>query len=171
MSEAYYGFERVRYWASARAAAGVSQDLIDVPGPVSLAALVDLLEAALATEEPGIIGLPSAPGEGPSLQDLISDTSLDITVHDGFDYWLEGGATPTLRQRAARGGHERSPALPLVRVGDDPCRGCDVWSSSAFLLAPTIDALPASVRAAGTMSKSRWSASMICRGRVICTRL
>jgi len=32
----------VRYWASARAAAGVSQDLIGVPGPVSLAALIDL---------------------------------------------------------------------------------------------------------------------------------
>ncbi|MFC7358991.1 DUF5926 family protein [Nocardioides astragali] len=48
-----------------------------------------VLEAALATEEPGIIGLPSAPGEGPSLQDLISDTSLDITVHDGFDYWID----------------------------------------------------------------------------------
>jgi molybdopterin synthase sulfur carrier subunit len=32
----------VRYWASARAAAGVSQDLFAVPGPVSLAALIDL---------------------------------------------------------------------------------------------------------------------------------
>ena len=32
----------VRYWASARAAAGVSLDLIGVPGPVSLAALIDL---------------------------------------------------------------------------------------------------------------------------------
>jgi molybdopterin converting factor small subunit len=32
----------VRYWASARAAAGVSQDLIKVPGTVSLATLIDL---------------------------------------------------------------------------------------------------------------------------------
>ncbi len=48
-----------------------------------------VLEAALATEEPGIVGLPSAPGEGPSLQDLITDTSLDITVHDGFEYWID----------------------------------------------------------------------------------
>ena len=44
---------------------------------------------ALATEEPGIIGLMSAPGEGPSLQDLVSHTSLDITVHDGFEYWID----------------------------------------------------------------------------------
>ena len=51
--------------------------------------LAAVLEAALATEEPGIVGLPNAPGEGPSLQDLITDTSLDITVHDGFGYWID----------------------------------------------------------------------------------
>jgi hypothetical protein len=38
--------------------------------------------------EPGIIGLTDQPGEGPRLQDLISDESLAITVHDGFDYWI-----------------------------------------------------------------------------------
>ena len=48
-----------------------------------------VLERALATEEPGIVGLPNDPGEGPSLQDLITDTSLDITVHDGFEYWID----------------------------------------------------------------------------------
>ncbi|GAA1436221.1 DUF5926 family protein [Mycobacterium cookii] len=48
-----------------------------------------VLELALATEEPGIVGLLSAPGEGPTLQDLITDTSLDITVHDGFEYWID----------------------------------------------------------------------------------
>jgi hypothetical protein len=48
-----------------------------------------VLEAALATEEPGIVGLMTAPGEGPSIQDLISDSSLDITVHDGFEYWID----------------------------------------------------------------------------------
>ena len=48
-----------------------------------------VLEAALATEEPGIVGLMSAPGDGPSIQDLISDSSLDITVHDGFEYWID----------------------------------------------------------------------------------
>lgn len=48
-----------------------------------------VLELALATEEPGVVGLLSAPGEGPTLQDLITDTSLDITVHDGFGYWID----------------------------------------------------------------------------------
>lgn len=51
--------------------------------------LAAVLELALATEEPGVVGLTSDPGEGPSLQDLISDTSLDITVHDGFGYWVD----------------------------------------------------------------------------------
>ena len=45
-----------------------------------------LLEALDA--EPGIVGLTSDPGPGPRLQDLVTNTSLDITVHDGFDYWL-----------------------------------------------------------------------------------
>jgi hypothetical protein len=48
-----------------------------------------VLEKALATEEPGIIGLTDPPGEGPRLQDLIADTALDITVHDGFGYWID----------------------------------------------------------------------------------
>jgi hypothetical protein len=46
-----------------------------------------VLTAALEAE-PGIVGLTTPPGEGPRLQDLISDESLAITVHDGFDYWI-----------------------------------------------------------------------------------
>jgi hypothetical protein len=38
--------------------------------------------------EPGIVGLTDPPGEGPRLQDLLTNTSLDVTVHDGFDYWV-----------------------------------------------------------------------------------
>lgn len=48
-----------------------------------------VLELALATEEPGIVGLVNAPGDGPSIQDLITGDSLDITVHDGFEYWID----------------------------------------------------------------------------------
>jgi hypothetical protein len=48
-----------------------------------------VLEAAIATVEPGIVGLTTQPGEGPRLQDLISNTALDITVHDGFGYWAD----------------------------------------------------------------------------------
>jgi hypothetical protein len=47
------------------------------------AVLLKALEA-----EPGIVGLTDQPGEGPRLQDLVSDESLSITVHDGFDFWI-----------------------------------------------------------------------------------
>ena len=38
--------------------------------------------------EPGIVGLTDPPGEGPRLQDLVTGSSLDVTVHEGFDYWI-----------------------------------------------------------------------------------
>ena len=46
-----------------------------------------VLERALAAE-PGLVGLTSDPGPGPRLQDLVTNTSLDVTVHEGFDYWV-----------------------------------------------------------------------------------
>ena len=47
-----------------------------------------VLERALATDEPGVVGLVDSPGVGPRLQDLIADEPLDVTVHEGFDWWL-----------------------------------------------------------------------------------
>ncbi len=47
------------------------------------AVLVTALEA-----EPGIVGLTDPPGEGPRLQELLTNTSLEVTVHAGFDYWV-----------------------------------------------------------------------------------
>ena len=47
------------------------------------AVLLRALEA-----EPGIVGLTDPPGPGPRLQDLITDERLQITVHEGFDYWV-----------------------------------------------------------------------------------
>ncbi len=49
--------------------------------------LAAVLLAALAAE-PGAVGLTSPPGPGPRLQDLLADAPLEVTVHDGFDYWL-----------------------------------------------------------------------------------
>jgi hypothetical protein len=51
--------------------------------------LAAVLLDALATDEPGIVGLTSHPGDGPRLQDLVVDDPLDITVHDGFGYWVD----------------------------------------------------------------------------------
>ncbi|MCU1592813.1 MAG: topoisomerase, partial [Frankiales bacterium] len=56
-----------------------------------LASVLQLvLEAA-----PGTFLSPSElPGPGPRLQDLLDDTPLEVTVHAGFDYWLEGVEDP-----------------------------------------------------------------------------
>ncbi len=50
--------------------------------------LASVLERALATEDPGIVPVREAPGPGTRLQDLVSDEPLDITVHDGFGFWI-----------------------------------------------------------------------------------
>ena len=36
----------------------------------------------------GIVGLTDAPGAGPRMQDLVTGSTLDITVHDGFGFWV-----------------------------------------------------------------------------------
>ena len=33
--------------------------------------------------------MPALPGEGPRLQDILVDGPLEITMHDGFEYWLD----------------------------------------------------------------------------------
>jgi hypothetical protein len=47
-----------------------------------------VLEKALATDQPGVVGLVDPPGPGPRLQDLMADEPLDVTVHGGFEWWL-----------------------------------------------------------------------------------
>jgi uncharacterized protein DUF5926/SEC-C motif-containing protein len=47
-----------------------------------------VLLKALETEEPGVVGLTDPPGEGPRIQELVTGDRLDVTVHDGFDYWI-----------------------------------------------------------------------------------
>ncbi len=47
-----------------------------------------VLEKALATDDAGVVGLVDPPGPGARLQDLIADQPLDVTVHEGFEWWL-----------------------------------------------------------------------------------
>ncbi len=57
-----------------------------------LAAVLDQLLDA----EPGTSIVPTGlPGPGPRLQDLLDETPIEVTVHDGFDYWLEGEEDPS----------------------------------------------------------------------------
>jgi len=46
-----------------------------------------VLSAALEAG-PGVVGLTDPPGEGPRLQDLVEGDRLDVTVHEGFDFWM-----------------------------------------------------------------------------------
>ncbi len=48
-----------------------------------------VLEKALAADEPGVVGLVDPPGLGARLQDLVIDEPLGVTVHDGFEWWLD----------------------------------------------------------------------------------
>ncbi len=50
--------------------------------------LAAVLEKALATDEPGVIGLVDPPGPGARLQDLVADQPLEVTVHEGFEWWV-----------------------------------------------------------------------------------
>ena len=47
-----------------------------------------VLQLAMDADEPGVIGLVDPPGSGPRLQDLVSDEPLQVTVHDGFEFWV-----------------------------------------------------------------------------------
>lgn len=51
------------------------------------AALLSALELREAGES-GIVGLTTPPEPGPRLQDLVENDSLEVTVHEGFDWWL-----------------------------------------------------------------------------------
>ena len=51
--------------------------------------LAAVLTLALEAEPGSVVSLTEDPGEGPRLQDLVvADQSLEVTVHDGFDYWV-----------------------------------------------------------------------------------
>jgi len=67
-----------------------------------------VLEKALTADE-GVVGLTDAPGEGPRFQDLVVDGPLEVTVHDGFDYWIDeddrDAATTAALEQASAAAH------------------------------------------------------------------
>lgn len=78
--------------------------------------LAAVLQLALDSE-PDIVGLPSAPGPGPRLQDLVSNTSLDVTVHEGFDFWTSDLlVTDGLEDALAQANEAASPTARLTSV-------------------------------------------------------
>lgn len=97
-------------------------------------ALLNALEG-----EPGApVAVPSLPGEGPRLAEILVDEPLEVTLHDGFDFWLDpdqerdaevtasleaanSSVYPTVRMAAARAAYWcRVPGKAHVRwvLGD-----------------------------------------------------
>lgn len=73
-----------------------------------------VLEAALAQEEAGIVGLTAAPGPGKRLQDLISNDTLEVTVHDGFGYWIDDVEHDAAMEAALEQANQA--AMPTAKV-------------------------------------------------------
>lgn len=77
------------------------------------------LETALQTPPGNPVQLVGLPGPGARLQDLLADVPLEVTLHDGFDFWVEGAADPT-GEVAASMERANASVVPTARVGDEP---------------------------------------------------
>src|SRR6478672_11658251 len=85
-----------RYKACHGSAAGpvptyVARPFAGIAGECDLIAMREIVAAATAPlplRDGGVVGLTEDPGEGPRLQDLLTDAPLEVTVHDGFGYWV-----------------------------------------------------------------------------------
>jgi hypothetical protein len=86
------------------------------PSRASAAALLAALAAAPGTPVPD----PGDPGpSGPRLQDLVAaDAAFRVTVHEGFDFWLEGRTeiTPEVRDSLERANGAVVPTRRLELV-------------------------------------------------------
>ena len=81
--------------------------------------LAAALEQALAADHGAPVVPTGLPGPGPRLQDLLTDDPLEVTVHDGFDYWVSGAPDP---DGAVAASMERANAsvIPTVRLTSVP---------------------------------------------------
>jgi len=104
--------------------------------------LAAALLSALETEPGGQVSVPPLPGPGPRLQDVLAEGPLDVTLHDGFGYWLDDDAAddpnvqasleranasiyPTARLAAARAAYwtqvpERAHVRWVLAEDEDP---------------------------------------------------
>ena len=84
-------------------------------GDVSRDLAVAIL-CALRTQPGDTVAVPSLPGPGPRLQDILDDGPLDITMHEGFEYWLDAEQAEDATVKASL---ERANAsiYPTVRLG------------------------------------------------------
>ena len=78
--------------------------------------IADSLLRALASEHGSPVP-PSRPGPGPRLQDvLVAVAPLEVTVHSGFDFWIEGSGAETTDDVAASLERANSSVVPTRRL-------------------------------------------------------
>ncbi|PZF96961.1 DUF5926 family protein [Micromonospora endophytica] len=77
--------------------------------------LAESLLCALRTAPGAQVQVPPLPGPGPRLQDILVDGPLEITLHDGFEFWLapEAADDPTVRASLERA---NAAIYPTVRL-------------------------------------------------------
>lgn len=77
-----------------------------------------VLQLALRAEPGSAVGLTDPPGPGPRLQDLVTNQPLDLTVHDGFDFWLDDIEDPdgSLKASLESAHAAANPTLRLTSV-------------------------------------------------------
>ncbi|MCW2713328.1 MAG: topoisomerase [Frankiales bacterium] len=73
------------------------------------------LELALEAAPGGSVIPTGLPGAGARLQDLLTDDPIQVTVHEGFDYWVEGAPDPT-GDVAASMERANASVIPTVRL-------------------------------------------------------
>ncbi|MGD9962207.1 DUF5926 family protein [Nocardioides sp.] len=79
-----------------------------------LGAVLEKALAASAAQQTGVVGLTENPGSGPRLQDLVTADALDISVHDGFGFWIaDAERTPEMEAALEQA---NGAALPTSRL-------------------------------------------------------
>ncbi|GIJ78965.1 hypothetical protein SAMN05443287_10776 [Micromonospora phaseoli] len=77
--------------------------------------LAESLLCALRTAAGAPVAVPPLPGPGPRLQDILVDGPLEITLHEGFEFWLVPAAAedPTVQASLERA---NAAIYPTVRL-------------------------------------------------------
>ena len=73
-------------------------------------ALLRALDAELGSPVP-----PVRSGDGPRLQDLLAPVPLEVTVHAGFDFWIEGTGTASTPEVSASLERANASVVPTER--------------------------------------------------------
>ena len=73
------------------------------------------LQLALDAPAGGPVSAPPLPGPGPRLQDVLANDGLDITLREGFDFWLdEESADPEVKASMERANGSIFPTVKLA---------------------------------------------------------